>query len=314
MNLQALLGQFGGRVVPAVLINDVEWELLAGEPAELLKLYVALKRRMDFATGIAGRKTLLNEIVLREGFTIDPIPGRPKPKPVTREQYRSAVRRLEKLGAINVIGPLVFEFPHARRDQSAHNSYNRATTKLQPEQQPAEKSPESSNDAAFSDVKDGATTGLFLEQVPSNNLLPVSGNYTVPLPRESDTAPATAGQWCQFFIRERRFQLHVVQTPKTMPLFASWVERGITTSQMLAAMEIAEAKLGSAPDSPLYYRNFLDQMLLETQRLASQQECRHERDHRPGKPGQGGPYSEPGGLAAELLDTSWADCLNIPAD
>lgn len=298
----------------AVLINDAEWELLAGEPAELLKLYVVLKRRMDFATGIAGHKTLINEIVLREGFTVDPIPGRPKPAPISREKYRSAVRRLEKLGVIRVIGPLVFEFPHARRDQSAQKSYNRATTELQPTQQPSPVALKPSNDAASSGSDDGATTGLFSEQCPSYNLLPESGNHTVPLPRATDAQPATAGQWCQFFIRERRFQLHVVQTPKTMPLFASWVERGVTADQVRTAMEIAEAKLGNVPDSPMYYRNFLDQLLLEHQQLASQQEHRHERDHRPGQSGQGGPHRGPGSLADELLDTTWAERITIPDD
>ena len=54
----------------AILISDAEWELLAGEPAELLKRYMTLKRRMDFSTGVAGIKTLINEIVLRDGFTV----------------------------------------------------------------------------------------------------------------------------------------------------------------------------------------------------------------------------------------------------
>ncbi|WP_186375239.1 DnaT-like ssDNA-binding domain-containing protein [Pseudomonas oryzihabitans] len=160
----------------AVLVNDDEWALFAGEPAELLKLYVSLKRRMDFASGIAGLQTKINEIVLREGFTVDPIPGRPAPKAITREQYRSAVRRMEKIGAVKVIGPLVFEFPHARTDQSAQKSYNRATTELQPAQQPNNNQQEPINGAGSSQEEGGAATGLFSEQPASNNLLPESGN------------------------------------------------------------------------------------------------------------------------------------------
>ncbi|WP_236232583.1 DnaT-like ssDNA-binding domain-containing protein [Pseudomonas tohonis] len=108
-----------------------------GEPAELLKLYIALKRRMDFATGIAGRKTKLHEIVLREGFNVDPIPGRAKPRPITREVYRSAVRRLEKVGLLVSLGPLVFEFPHARRDSPPRTATTELQPELQPQQQPA---------------------------------------------------------------------------------------------------------------------------------------------------------------------------------
>ncbi|WP_273807254.1 MULTISPECIES: DnaT-like ssDNA-binding domain-containing protein [unclassified Pseudomonas] len=183
----------------AVLVNDDEWALFAGEPAELLKLYVALKRRMDFATGIAGKQTLINEIVLREGFTVDPIPGRPTPKPVTREQYRSAVRRLEKIGALKVVGPLVFEFPHARTHQSAQKSYNRATTELQPGQQPSSNQPELSNDEGSSQEEGGAATGLFFEQPASSNLLPESGNTPPPSPRacatDSRTRFAMTADW-----------------------------------------------------------------------------------------------------------------------
>ncbi|HCR1292458.1 hypothetical protein [Pseudomonas aeruginosa] len=299
----------------AVLVNDAEWEILAGEPAELLKLYVALKRRMDFATGIAGQKTLINEIVLREGFVVDPIPGRAKPKPYTREQGRSAVRRLERLGAIKVIGPLVFEFPHARRDQSDQKSYNQATTKLQPEQQPPKNQADPNEYGGSSDSKGQAATGLFLEQVPSSNLLPVSGNNrTVPnaCVRERPADPATAGQWCQFFIRERGFQIHTVQTARTMPLFASWVERGVTAEQMLAAMEIAEAKLGAPPDSPLYYRNFLDELLLERHRMATAPHAEHRHEQTDGRnaEGQAGHRAAKRGLSHRQGPRSAVDRVN----
>lgn len=163
----------------AIRLDQSEWDLLAGEPAELLKLYCALKRRMDFSTGIAGRKTLLNELVLREGFTVDPIPGRPKQKPITREMYRSAVRRLEKLGLLVTLGIMVYQFPHARRDAPS----KRATTELQPAGQP-EQQPENTNP----DPSDSGPSGEFEGEQqpeqqphssPSNNLLPESGNtYT----------------------------------------------------------------------------------------------------------------------------------------
>lgn len=183
--------------MPAIRIGDTEWELLAGEPAELLKLYCALKRRMDFATGIAGHKTLLNETVLREGFTVDPIPGRAKPKPITREMYRSAIRRLEKLGLLVSIGNLVFEFPHARRDSPSKT----ATTELQPEQQPQQQPAgnplQPSSGAACSEL----AAELQPEQEPelsaSSNLLPVSGkdNPTAHNARED-------------FAVARRFPMH----------------------------------------------------------------------------------------------------------
>ncbi|WP_236209030.1 DnaT-like ssDNA-binding domain-containing protein [Pseudomonas tohonis] len=161
--------------MPAILIDDAEWSLLMGEPAELTKLYVALKRRMDFATGVAGRKTLLNEIVLREGFTVAPIPGRPKPRPITREMYRSAMRRLERLGLVVPIDTMVFEFPHARRDRPSKTATTELQPDSQPQQQPSSNQPEPSNNGAFEHSEQEPQPELEPTPPASCNLLPESG-------------------------------------------------------------------------------------------------------------------------------------------
>lgn len=165
----------------AIRLDQSEWELLAGEPAELLKLYCALKRRMDFSTGIAGRKTLLNELVLREGFTVDPIPGRPKQKPITRELYRSAVRRLEKLGLLVTLGVMVYQFPHARSDGPS----KRATTELQPAEQPGQQPDLNPAPPSESGVSGESEAEQQPEPQPhyspSNNLLPESGKSPTTL-------------------------------------------------------------------------------------------------------------------------------------
>ncbi|MDH0639072.1 DnaT-like ssDNA-binding domain-containing protein [Pseudomonas sp. GD03860] len=163
----------------AIRLDQSEWDLLAGEPAELLKLYCALKRRMDFSTGIAGRKTLLNELVLREGFTVDPIPGRPKQKPITRETYRSAMRRLEKLGLLVTLGVMVYQFPHARSDSPSKTATTELQPTAQPELQPEQDAPQATESAVRTNSEDEQQPGLQPHYSPSNNLLPESGNkYT----------------------------------------------------------------------------------------------------------------------------------------
>ncbi|MDX5990455.1 DnaT-like ssDNA-binding domain-containing protein [Ectopseudomonas alcaliphila] len=167
----------------AIRIDDAEWELLAGEPAELTKLYIAIKRRMDFATGIAGHKTLLSEIVLREGFTVDPIPGRPKPKPITREMYRSAVRRLEKLGLLVTIGTMVYQFPHARSDASPKTATTELQPAAQPQQQPTGDRLQPSEYAASSEIEGEQQPEQQPYSSPINNLLPESGDPMMVLQR-----------------------------------------------------------------------------------------------------------------------------------
>ncbi|UVL22410.1 DnaT-like ssDNA-binding domain-containing protein [Pseudomonas donghuensis] len=162
----------------AIRLDQSEWDLLAGEPAELLKLYCALKRRMDFSTGIAGRKTLLNELVLREGFTVDPIRGRATPKPVTREQYRSAVRRLEALGLLRSLGPLVFEFLHARSDRPSKTFTTDLQPAEQPDQQPSGDDLEPNESVGFGELSVDLQPDQQPHYSPINNLLPESGKST----------------------------------------------------------------------------------------------------------------------------------------
>lgn len=285
----------------AILISDAEWDLLAGEPAELLKLYVALKRRMDFATGIAGHKTLLNEIVLREGFTVDPIPGRAKQKPVTREQYRSAVRRLEKLGLLVALGNLVFEFPHARRDSPP----KRATTELQPEQQPAQQP----TCETFKASNAGASTDLDKEQQPeqdtgvgpSSNLLPDSG---IP-PTALSAREAVDG------IARQRFAMHDDWQPSGRGWKATAMRNG----------------LGNTPVSPDALMEFRSFWINRPDKHQTQGQWEHDlaqsmkRGYRHAQSGNGQSTANAGqgsgsigSLIDELTDTTWADRLHIPDD
>ena len=296
--------------MPSFQINEDEREALRGLPMLAREIYVfGLRPFMDYASGVVGVKRGVSWKSIAEELYVEPHQGIKGGEP-TEKELRRALTWLQKVG---LLGPnqadrrLVFELLLASRDQSVRKKVG---TKWADEAGSYVEGQEPSNSEAFKQEEGSEVGGGKPQKVGTP---PESGNHTVPLTREAGATPTSAGQWCQFFIRERSYQLHVVQTPKTMPLFASWVERGVTTEQMRLAMVSAEAKLGSTPDSPLYYRSFLDQLLLETQRL-EQQEHRRERDYRSGKPGQGGPHCEPGGLAAELLDTSWADHITIPAD
>jgi len=118
--------------MPNVLLSENEWSFLAGEPGDVLKLYIVVKRRMDFDTRIAGLKTRINETVLRDAYVVDPVQGRAKPKPITRQRYRSGIARLEKLGLLERIGTLVFFFPQAPLPKFAQNNNNQKSAGQQP--------------------------------------------------------------------------------------------------------------------------------------------------------------------------------------
>ncbi|WP_367156187.1 hypothetical protein [Methylomonas sp. HYX-M1] len=78
-------------------------------------------------------------------------------------------------------------------------------------------------------------------------------------------------QWAQFFITECGYPLHIVQTAKTIPLFADWVRLGHSVGLIRQAMSACHAwNGGRLPDSPVLYRKFLQSILDEQKRLAEE--------------------------------------------
>lgn len=165
--------------MPAFQINDDEWGALAEEPAELLKLYCAIRRVMDYRTGVAGRSRRISEQMLREVLYVAPLPGRHAPPDVTRQKIRSLLKRLETIGITRPIGPLVYELPLASWDGLPKTGATKEQPEEQPEEQPTPKTPEPNNYGAFSAHGDGAATAGESGEGERNNLPPVSGNtYT----------------------------------------------------------------------------------------------------------------------------------------
>jgi hypothetical protein len=65
-------------------------------------------------------------------------------------------------------------------------------------------------------------------------------------------------EWAQFFIRECQYPLHIVQTSKTIPLFAQWVADKTTVGEVRQAMAACHGwNHGRVPDSPTCYGKFL---------------------------------------------------------
>lgn len=76
--------------------------------------------------------------------------------------------------------------------------------------------------------------------------------------------PRMPQEWSQFFIRYRGFQLHQVSTVKSIPLFKSWIDLGVEVKTVIDAMEAAEVVLGRVPDTPMYYKTFVESIIRES--------------------------------------------------
>lgn len=88
----------------AFVIDDNEWMLMRRVDHLARDLYVALRRRMDFATGIVGDDpAAVSWWALREDTELEGRPGVRGCKP-TEQQLRRRVAQLEKVGLVESIG------------------------------------------------------------------------------------------------------------------------------------------------------------------------------------------------------------------
>lgn len=109
----------------AFVIDDNEWMLMRRVDHLARDLYVALRRRMDFATGIVGDDpAAVSWWALREDTELEGRPGVRGCKP-TEQQLRRRVAQLEKVGLVESIGNklrLKFRLLAARKLSRAQKS------------------------------------------------------------------------------------------------------------------------------------------------------------------------------------------------
>lgn len=167
--------------MPAFQINDAEWGALADEPADVFKLYCAIRRFMDYRTGVSGVKRRLSEQMFREELYIAPTRGRHESGSPTRQKVRSLIDRLITLGVITPIGPLVYQLPNADWDSPSKRSATDEQPDQQPDQQPPQEQPETTDYVASSESENGSATGSESDKALISNLPPVSGKSPTTL-------------------------------------------------------------------------------------------------------------------------------------
>lgn len=160
--------------MPAFQINDAEWGALADEPADVFKLYCAIRRFMDYRTGVSGVVRRLSEQMFREELYIAPTRGRHESGSPTRQKVRSLVDRLISIGAITPKGPLVFQLPHADWDGASKRSATDEQPDQQPDQQPQKESLDATENAGYSEEDSGSATRSETDESLINNLPPIS--------------------------------------------------------------------------------------------------------------------------------------------
>ncbi len=105
-----------------ITLTERELDALYGEPAEVLKLYVCLRRRMDFETGLVGAENGVSWWALREDMFVEFAQGRRRDESgtPTEKLVRNKVERLVSIGLVESrtsYRRLVFFLPMAHKGQ-----------------------------------------------------------------------------------------------------------------------------------------------------------------------------------------------------
>ncbi|BCD83615.1 hypothetical protein PSm6_00220 [Pseudomonas solani] len=177
--------------MPAFLISDEEWSALVEEPGDVFLTYCAIRRVMDFGTGVAGKVRRISEQMLSEVLYVAPCRGRHESGSPSRQRIRSIVDRLIKLGALVQIGPMVFQLPLASRDSTPKRSATDEQPDQQPDQQPNSNQTNSSNNNDLGGNHQASATGSESLDFGNSNLPPVSGKARAlpPLPPKGEAKP-----------------------------------------------------------------------------------------------------------------------------
>jgi len=253
-------------------IGPAEWDLLFDEPGDVVKVYMALRQRMDFSTGVVGGpKDRISETYIRETLWVEPIPGRKNAGHKPRQYARSVMDRLKKIGLIEPVGRYVFRLPLAASDRSAQKSNNQATTKQQPKQKPeqqpgggADKNNTDNNISAVGgDAATTAGTDHHAEHDQSSNPPPdlrdpgvvdTEGAHAGGVPRAgaredgspqpddatdsggANPTPTEAGRMAKALR-----PLGIDVTPSN-PVLLAWIRDGVTVEQATACAEICRER------------------------------------------------------------------------
>lgn len=281
-----------------------------------------LRRHMDYSTGLVGLSRRISYQSMREVLEVHrDLGSKLEPDKVTNDQIRAALAQLERakdadghpaplIARVRQPGqgkfaPLVFRLLLAtvkKPDSSGSCPDFAGGASIRPNEEPQENPKGGTPSGAprkaaviplyIVEPQEAAGEGTPKEPQGRNHTPPGSGNNNHTLPVRPDDeilqryelrlVPTKTDTWACFMAWARMFQFHIVKQVAVIQLFREWVNAGVRVEQMLDAMHAAEAKLGRVPDSPLYYRNFVAEVLLVQSRQRQGYQPPNAGGHRHG--------------------------------
>lgn len=266
----------------AVLITDDELDRLRDEPAEVFKLYVCLRRRMDRATGEVGTASAISWFALREDLSVGCAQGRREHGTPTEKAVRKKVERLVGLGLLECrthYRRLVFFLPRARRASARAKEVGQTWVGQVGRDAGSPQSLADTGDAqeAGRDVRrvqEGEVGHTSVDGVHNLSVDTSSADQPSSLRRDAreggdETAPSQPGEWLLWFNRHygtcydagSRFD-----RSDLWPIFTRWCKAGIKPGEVHGAVAHAQE---NAKEAIASLPKYVDRML--TRRFGQQE-------------------------------------------
>lgn len=254
----------------SIWISNEELDALEGLRHVLVRLYIfGVRRYMDSATRIVGIKRGISYQSLIEEMFEEPIRGI-KLKNFSRQQARRAVKALEKAGLVEIQSTaekLILKCILAPQGKSVQNKADtKPTSPNDPEADTYYHSKNPINIESEEDQKTKADTeadrGVKAKaDTPLLSIYKPYLTYSESSKFDQSQVLKEGHQWESFLVDFCKFQFHQIKTVKVIHMCMDWAKEEATLGDVIQGIECAEAKLGKRPDTPLFYKNFVDEAI-----------------------------------------------------
>lgn len=259
-----------------ICLNEAELVALDGLPLLAQCLYVfAIKPRIDLRTNLVGIKPRISWQALREWLYVEPHSGVLGGSP-SKQQIRRAAEWLEKTGLVTFQSrrqQLIFKCLLANQDKFVQNKADIFPTE-RADRVVSSKSPLNKG-ALELNLKTSRQFQIAEADTHSNY---TKQNYTISSSLVSSYQPEAIPQqpeeWVAFFVEVLQFSRPVTHTTQNIILFESWCGLRLSIAMVKQAIAVAETQLGHRPDTPTYYRSFVESLLHHKKTF-------HPKSHQP---------------------------------
>jgi len=264
-----------------LLLNDDELGALDGLAAFDFKLYVMLRKHMDYASGVVGIKRRWSWQGLTEWMYIEPVRGRHKPKAVTKMMVRKSAARLANAGLLESVGPVVFRCTLATWDKSASNMRNTGRTVPNPSMMDTQECLETNGYTVTCEQVEAMTnTGRTVPNRSMRDTPPESVINKHPVVQHgSNTSRACVDPPLIAALADNGFSHMQVHTPKVMSMLQVWQAMGVSPDDLCQVIDILRKRYPDKTFSPAY----LDGPMRDWMAMAKQGATPQQRKARMGE-------------------------------